>query len=362
MPIVERLPELTPGHRVVYELSELQLPTLSRGTTVAVYTNVTADHLDRHGSLEAYRRGQAAPGRARRSRRAPWSSTPRTRSSPAYAGLGARTESCCTGSTARCRVASASSTAGSSPAGVGRLALAGGGAAATGPGRTDPADRRSWRCPARTTSRTRWPPSRSRCCSASRPMPSAGPRQRSPASSTVSSRSRVIDGVRFVNDSQGTQPDAVDRGASRASSADRADRRRPRQGRGPARAGTGRRRARRRGRAHRRERAGRWSGCSARPGSRGPSGPGRSRPPSNAPTRSPARRSQREARPPDPRRSCSAPPPPASTCSRTTPRAVAPSRTPSPRLPPPAPRRPTSRQHARADIDRRTERRISRAH
>lgn len=55
IPIVERLDELTPDHRVVYELSELQLPTLSRGTTVAVYTNVTSDHLDRHGSLEAYR-------------------------------------------------------------------------------------------------------------------------------------------------------------------------------------------------------------------------------------------------------------------------------------------------------------------
>ena len=55
-PLVERLPELTPEHRVVVELSELQLPALSRGTTVAVYTNVTSDHLDRHGSLEAYRR------------------------------------------------------------------------------------------------------------------------------------------------------------------------------------------------------------------------------------------------------------------------------------------------------------------
>jgi UDP-N-acetylmuramoylalanine--D-glutamate ligase len=54
-PLIERIPELTPRHRVVVELSELQLPTLSRGTTVAVYTNVTADHLDRHGSLEAYR-------------------------------------------------------------------------------------------------------------------------------------------------------------------------------------------------------------------------------------------------------------------------------------------------------------------
>ncbi len=55
-PLIERLPELTPDHRVVIELSELQLPTLSRGTTVAAYTNVTSDHLDRHGSVEAYRR------------------------------------------------------------------------------------------------------------------------------------------------------------------------------------------------------------------------------------------------------------------------------------------------------------------
>ncbi len=55
-PLIERLPELTSEHRVVVELSELQLPSLTRGTTVAVYTNVTADHLDRHGSVEAYRR------------------------------------------------------------------------------------------------------------------------------------------------------------------------------------------------------------------------------------------------------------------------------------------------------------------
>jgi UDP-N-acetylmuramoylalanine--D-glutamate ligase len=55
-PLVERLPELTARHRVVLELSELQLPTLSRGTHVGVYTHVTSDHLDRHGTLEAYRR------------------------------------------------------------------------------------------------------------------------------------------------------------------------------------------------------------------------------------------------------------------------------------------------------------------
>ncbi|HEU4571609.1 MAG TPA: UDP-N-acetylmuramoyl-L-alanine--D-glutamate ligase, partial [Candidatus Limnocylindrales bacterium] len=55
IPLVERLPELRPDDRVVIELSELQLPTLSRGTHVAVYTNVTSDHLDRHGTLAAYR-------------------------------------------------------------------------------------------------------------------------------------------------------------------------------------------------------------------------------------------------------------------------------------------------------------------
>jgi UDP-N-acetylmuramoylalanine--D-glutamate ligase len=54
-PLIEHLPELGAHHRVVLELSELQLPTLSRGTQVAVYTHVTSDHLDRHGTLEAYR-------------------------------------------------------------------------------------------------------------------------------------------------------------------------------------------------------------------------------------------------------------------------------------------------------------------
>jgi UDP-N-acetylmuramoylalanine--D-glutamate ligase len=55
IPLVEQLPDLTPDHRVVIELSELQLPTISRGTDVAVYTHVSSDHLDRHGSLGAYR-------------------------------------------------------------------------------------------------------------------------------------------------------------------------------------------------------------------------------------------------------------------------------------------------------------------
>jgi UDP-N-acetylmuramoylalanine--D-glutamate ligase len=54
-PLIEELPGLSARHQVVLELSELQLPTLSRGTDLAVYTHVTADHVDRHGSVEAYR-------------------------------------------------------------------------------------------------------------------------------------------------------------------------------------------------------------------------------------------------------------------------------------------------------------------
>ncbi|MGH2456771.1 MAG: UDP-N-acetylmuramoyl-L-alanine--D-glutamate ligase [Candidatus Limnocylindria bacterium] len=55
IPMVERVDELGPDAWAVLELSELQLPTISRGADIAVYTNVGADHLDRHGSVEAYR-------------------------------------------------------------------------------------------------------------------------------------------------------------------------------------------------------------------------------------------------------------------------------------------------------------------
>jgi UDP-N-acetylmuramoylalanine--D-glutamate ligase len=54
-PLIERVGELSAGHWAVLELSELQLPTIGRGAEIAVYTNIGADHLDRHGSVEAYR-------------------------------------------------------------------------------------------------------------------------------------------------------------------------------------------------------------------------------------------------------------------------------------------------------------------
>ena len=54
-PLVERALELGPEDWAVVELSELQLPTISRGADVALYTNVGEDHLDRHGTVAAYR-------------------------------------------------------------------------------------------------------------------------------------------------------------------------------------------------------------------------------------------------------------------------------------------------------------------
>jgi UDP-N-acetylmuramoylalanine--D-glutamate ligase len=54
-PLIERTDELGPGHWAVLELSELQLPTIDRGADVALYTNIGEDHLDRHGTVEAYR-------------------------------------------------------------------------------------------------------------------------------------------------------------------------------------------------------------------------------------------------------------------------------------------------------------------
>jgi UDP-N-acetylmuramoylalanine--D-glutamate ligase len=54
-PLVDRLRSLTADQWAVLELSELQLPTISRGADVSIYTNIMADHLDRHGTVEAYR-------------------------------------------------------------------------------------------------------------------------------------------------------------------------------------------------------------------------------------------------------------------------------------------------------------------
>jgi UDP-N-acetylmuramoylalanine--D-glutamate ligase len=54
-PLIGRAAALPAETRVVIELSELQLPSLHSAVDVGVFTNVTVDHLDRHGTVGAYR-------------------------------------------------------------------------------------------------------------------------------------------------------------------------------------------------------------------------------------------------------------------------------------------------------------------
>ncbi len=206
LPIVERLPEITLDHRVVIELSELQLPTLSRGTTVAAFTNVTADHLDRHGSVAAYR----AVKRRLAELVDPHGALVLNLEDPVvagYAGLGTapvipyRLERPVPGGVG---VVDGWIVA----AGVERLPLAGGGAAATGPGgRILPIDELAI-------------PGRHNVANALAAIAVAlafgvapdAIRRAAAGFAGVEHRLEIvgtIDGVRFVNDSQGTQPDAV---------------------------------------------------------------------------------------------------------------------------------------------------------
>ena len=53
--VIDRLDEVTPEHRVVLELSSFQIESMEKPRPhVAVVLNVTRDHLDRHGTFEAY--------------------------------------------------------------------------------------------------------------------------------------------------------------------------------------------------------------------------------------------------------------------------------------------------------------------
>ena len=53
-PLISDLDRIQPGDRVVMELSSFQLELMNRSPHIACITNITPNHLDRHGTLEAY--------------------------------------------------------------------------------------------------------------------------------------------------------------------------------------------------------------------------------------------------------------------------------------------------------------------
>jgi UDP-N-acetylmuramoylalanine--D-glutamate ligase len=210
--LVDVLPGLDPSDRVVIELSELQLPTLSRGTTVAVYTNVTSDHLDRHGSLEAYQRVK----RRLAELVDPDGAVVLNADDPVVAGYAAL------GTAPAVMYRTGPPTPGGVgivddwivAAGVARLAVAGHDAATPGSGATGAADGRI--VPLRELAI----PGRHNASNALAAIavgllfgvPPEAIRQAAAGFSGVEHRLELvatIDGVRFINDSMGTQPDAV---------------------------------------------------------------------------------------------------------------------------------------------------------
>jgi UDP-N-acetylmuramoylalanine--D-glutamate ligase len=53
-PMIELLPEVGPDTTVVLELSSFQLSLMRRSPHIAAVTNISPNHLDRHGNMEAY--------------------------------------------------------------------------------------------------------------------------------------------------------------------------------------------------------------------------------------------------------------------------------------------------------------------
>ncbi len=53
-PLIADVDQIQPGDHVVIELSSFQLELMSRSPRIACVTNITPNHLDRHGTMEAY--------------------------------------------------------------------------------------------------------------------------------------------------------------------------------------------------------------------------------------------------------------------------------------------------------------------
>ena len=58
-PLLSVVDEMSPDDLAVIELSSFQLEIMTRSVSVAAVLNVTPNHLDRHGTMEAYRKAKA---------------------------------------------------------------------------------------------------------------------------------------------------------------------------------------------------------------------------------------------------------------------------------------------------------------
>lgn len=59
LPLVEFLDEIQPDDLVIMELSSFQLEQMTRSPHIAAVLNITPNHLDRHGTMEAYTEAKA---------------------------------------------------------------------------------------------------------------------------------------------------------------------------------------------------------------------------------------------------------------------------------------------------------------
>lgn len=57
--LIEHLPEMRPEDQVVMELSSFQLELMTTSPPIAAVLNITPNHLDRHGTMEAYTEAKA---------------------------------------------------------------------------------------------------------------------------------------------------------------------------------------------------------------------------------------------------------------------------------------------------------------
>ena len=57
--LLDVLPQIAPDDMVVMELSSFQLELMTTSPPIAAVLNVTPNHLDRHGTMEAYSAAKA---------------------------------------------------------------------------------------------------------------------------------------------------------------------------------------------------------------------------------------------------------------------------------------------------------------